>query len=192
MQSFEQKVIAPLLQSAQQTIDAAARIPDVTARAERLVEGSDDVSASFSRVAERQLFKAAGFVMLGTLAGVATMLSVTGIAASSLVAVMVGGAVSAPSLPAAFGSLGVFLGSMAGAGIMTEKYKAVKSAWNAVNAKFDRAVRTLAAAHPTETATSLKLKAFLKRTFNPAASLETKQAPSAQPAAKPVVARPAL
>ncbi len=193
MANFEQKVISPLLQSAEEKLAIAERIPDIATRAERLVEGSDDVSVSFSKAADRQLFKAAGFVMLGTVAAVATMLSVTGIAASSLAAIMIGGAVSAaPSLPAAAGSLAVFFGSMAGAGIMTEKYKAVKSAWNGVNAKFDKAVRTLVAAHPVETEKSSKLKAFLKRTFNPAAALAPKPAPSAKPAAQPAAPRPAL
>jgi len=181
MATFQLKTLNSLVETASARIDAALRIEDIAARTDGLLAAREENGAAFGPAAWRQIYKVIGAGAMAIVGGFAAAIGV--MAARSIFAQLAG--TTGYSIPVAITGVivcggGLFLLAIAGL-----NYKHVKDSLKSLNGKIDRAVSGLIEAYPQETSKSSRLAAFLKQTFDPAASREKAVSPLPPPGSGP-------
>ena len=168
MSTFRLKKLDSLVDTASARIDAALRIEGIAARTDGLLAAREENGAAFGPAAWRQIYKVIGAGAMAIVGGFAAVLGVT--TATSILAVLAG--TTGYSIPVAIAGVIVCGGGLFLLVIAAVNYKRVQDSLQSLNGKIDRAVSGLIEAYPQETSKSSRLAAFLKQTFDPAASRE--------------------
>ena len=166
MSRFDKSTLNPLIRDASRRITAALGQDDITARADALVSAREENTEAVAKISKRQKWKMLGLAALAVvgIAGAAA----GGIVATSVIAAVAGTTGFAYPLMAAGVSL--FGGAAAFLGITVGENNTLNAIAKGLDQKINSEVSNLVTAYPAETAKSSRLSAFLKRTFNPAAS----------------------
>jgi hypothetical protein len=166
MRTFQPKKLHSLVEAASARIDGAQRIEDIAARTDGLLAAREENGATLRAAAWRQTFKVIGAGAMAIVGGLAAALGV--MTARSIFAILAG--TTGYAIPLAIAGVIVCGGGLFLLAIAAVNYKRVKDSLKSLNAKIDLAVSGLIEAYPQETSKSSRLAAFLKQTFDRAAS----------------------